>query len=127
MRENVKIRKMQISFILYIYWLSYATFSLRRFLWTSVFEYKDALRLRVLPRLYLPGSPVEELWKIMKKMIVCPSSLHSCVLGTNFSPIRTPGEIMSFSMSPKLIRFMHNGHVLSFLCPLVSGSGLLGK
>ena len=27
MRENVKVRKMQISFILYIYWPSYATFS----------------------------------------------------------------------------------------------------
>ena len=29
---------------------------------------------------------------------MCPSSLHSCVQGTNFSPI--PGEIMSFDMSP---------------------------
>ena len=36
MRENVKIRKMQILFILYIYWPSYATFSMRRFLLTSV-------------------------------------------------------------------------------------------
>ena len=27
------------------------------------------------------------------QMIVCPSSLHSCVLGTNFFPIRTLGEI----------------------------------
>ena len=26
-------------------------------------------------------------------------SLHSCVLGTNFTPIRTPGEIMSFGVS----------------------------
>ena len=32
-------------------------------------------------------------------MIVCPSS-HSCVLGTNFFPIRTPGNIMSFGVSP---------------------------
>ena len=32
--------------------------------------------------------------------VVCQSSLHSCVLGTNFSPIRTPGEIMSFGVSP---------------------------
>ena len=30
-RENVKIRKIQISFILCIYWPSYATFSMRRF------------------------------------------------------------------------------------------------
>ena len=34
------------------------------------------------------------------QMIVCPSSLHSCILGANFSPIRTPGEIMSFGVSP---------------------------
>ena len=33
MRENIKIMKMQISFILYIYWPSYATFSMRRFYW----------------------------------------------------------------------------------------------
>ena len=33
------------------------------------------------------------------QMIVCPRSLHSCVLGTNFSQIRTPGEIMSFGVS----------------------------
>ena len=33
-------------------------------------------------------------------MTVCPSLLHSCVQGTNFSPIRTPGEIMSFGVSP---------------------------
>ena len=32
-------------------------------------------------------------------LIVCPSSLHSFVLGTNFSPIRNPGEIMSFGVS----------------------------
>ena len=36
MRENVKIRKMQTSFILYSYWPSYATFSMRHFLLTSV-------------------------------------------------------------------------------------------
>ena len=34
------------------------------------------------------------------QMIVCPSLLHSCVLGTYFSPIRTPGEIISFGVSP---------------------------
>ena len=34
------------------------------------------------------------------QMIVCPSSLHLCVLGTNFSPIQTPSEIMSFGVSP---------------------------
>ena len=34
------------------------------------------------------------------QMIVCPSLLHSCVLETNFSPLRTPGEIMSFGVSP---------------------------
>ena len=33
-------------------------------------------------------------------MIVCPSSLYSCVQGTNFSPIEPPGEIMSFGVSP---------------------------
>ena len=37
MRENVKIRKMQISFILYIYWPSYPQFSMRCFLLTSVY------------------------------------------------------------------------------------------
>ena len=37
MKANVKIRKMQISFILYIYWPSYAQFSMRRFLLTSVY------------------------------------------------------------------------------------------
>ena len=37
MREKVKIRKMQISFILIIFWPSYATFSMRRFLLTSVY------------------------------------------------------------------------------------------
>ena len=31
MREKVKIRKMQISFILFSFWPSYATFSMRRF------------------------------------------------------------------------------------------------
>ena len=31
---------------------------------------------------------------------VFPSLLHSCVLWTNFSPIRTPGEIMPFGVSP---------------------------
>ena len=31
MRENIKMRKMQISFILYIYWPSYETLSMRRF------------------------------------------------------------------------------------------------
>ena len=36
----------------------------------------------------------------MSDNYMCPSSLHSCVLGTNFSPIRTPGEIMSFCVSP---------------------------
>ena len=30
-------------------------------------------------------------------MTVCPSSLHSCVQGFNFSP---SGEIMSFGVSP---------------------------
>ena len=39
------------------------------------------------------------------QMIVCQSSLHSCVLGTNFSPIRTPGEIMLFGVSPVIFRF----------------------
>ena len=39
MREKVKTRKMQISFILCIYWPSYATFSLRRFLLTSVYKH----------------------------------------------------------------------------------------
>ena len=35
------------------------------------------------------------------QMIVCPSSLHSCVQGTNFSPpSEPPGEIMSFGVSP---------------------------
>ena len=34
------------------------------------------------------------------QMIVCPSSLHSCVQGTDFSLIRPPGEIMSFGVSP---------------------------
>ena len=38
MRENVKIRKMHILFILYIYWPSYATFSMMRFLLTSVYN-----------------------------------------------------------------------------------------
>ena len=33
-------------------------------------------------------------------MTVCPSSLHSCVQGTNFFPIELPGEIMSFGVSP---------------------------
>ena len=33
-------------------------------------------------------------------MTVCPSSLHSCVQGTNFSPSEPPGEIMSFGVSP---------------------------
>ena len=33
------------------------------------------------------------------QMIVYPSSLHSCVLGTNFSPTERPGEIMSFGVS----------------------------
>ena len=33
-------------------------------------------------------------------MIVCPSSLHSCVQGTNFPPSEPPGEIMSFGVSP---------------------------
>ena len=33
-------------------------------------------------------------------MTMCPSSLHSCVQGTNFSPTRPPGEIMSFGVSP---------------------------
>ena len=35
------------------------------------------------------------------QMIVCASSLHSCVLGTNFSLIRPPppGEIISFGVS----------------------------
>ena len=37
---------------------------------------------------------------LLCQTIVCPSSLHSCVLGTNFSPIQTPGEIMSFGVSP---------------------------
>ena len=32
--------------------------------------------------------------------IVCPGSLRSCVLQINFSPIRTPGKIMSFGVSP---------------------------
>ena len=36
MRENIEIREMQISFILCIYCPSYATFSTRRFLLTSV-------------------------------------------------------------------------------------------
>ena len=34
------------------------------------------------------------------QMIVCPSPLRSLVLGTNFPPIRTPGEIISFGVSP---------------------------
>ena len=35
------------------------------------------------------------------QMIVCPSSLHSCVQGTNFfPPSEPPGEIMSFGVSP---------------------------
>ena len=38
MRENVKIRNRQFSFILYIYWPSYASFSMRRFLLTSVYN-----------------------------------------------------------------------------------------
>ena len=38
MRENVKIKKMQISFILCIFWPSYATFLMRRFLLTSVYN-----------------------------------------------------------------------------------------
>ena len=42
-RENVKIRKMQISFIMCIYWPSYATFSVRRFLLTSVYINYDIL------------------------------------------------------------------------------------
>ena len=33
-------------------------------------------------------------------MTVCPSSLHSCVQGTNFSPSEPPGELMSFGVSP---------------------------
>ena len=33
-------------------------------------------------------------------MTVCPSSLQSCVQGTNFSPSEPPGEIMSFGVSP---------------------------
>ena len=35
-------------------------------------------------------------------MIVCPSSLHSCVQGTNSPPppSEPPGEIMSFGVSP---------------------------
>ena len=33
-------------------------------------------------------------------MTVCPSSLHSCVQGTNFPPSEPPGEIMSFGVSP---------------------------
>ena len=33
-------------------------------------------------------------------MTVCPSSLHSCVQGTNFSPSEPPGEIISFGVSP---------------------------
>ena len=39
-------------------------------------------------------------------MTVCPSSLHSCVQGTNFSPIRTPWctVIMSFGVY-QLFRF----------------------
>ena len=37
MRENVKIRKMQISFILYIDWPSYEQCSMMRFLLTSVY------------------------------------------------------------------------------------------
>ena len=37
MREKVKIRKIQVSFILCIFWQSYATFSMRRFLLTSVY------------------------------------------------------------------------------------------
>ena len=36
-RENVKIRKMQILFIWCIFWPSYATFSMRRFLLTAVY------------------------------------------------------------------------------------------
>ena len=36
-RENVKIKKIQILFIWCIYWPSYATFSMRRFLLTSVY------------------------------------------------------------------------------------------
>ena len=38
MKEKVKIRKMQVSFILCIFWQSYATFSMRRFLLTSVYN-----------------------------------------------------------------------------------------
>ena len=37
MSGNVKIREMQILFILYIYLPSYATFSMRRFSLTSVY------------------------------------------------------------------------------------------
>ena len=35
------------------------------------------------------------------QMIVCPSSLHSCVIGTNFPPSEPPDEIMSLGMSPE--------------------------
>ena len=38
MNGNVKKRKMQISLILYIYWQSNATFLMRRFLLTSVYN-----------------------------------------------------------------------------------------
>ena len=39
-------------------------------------------------------------------MTVCPSSLHSCVQGTNFSPIRTPWlNNVIWRVTSKLFRF----------------------
>ena len=68
------------------------------------------------PRLSGTGMTSLSLCFLLLKcqMIVCPCSLHSCVLGTNFFPIRTPGEIMSFGVSP--VNYSGSDSVASMTC-----------
>ena len=53
---------------------------------------------------------------------VCPSSLHSCVQGTNFSPSEPPGEIMSFGVSP--VNYSDSDS-LGITCIMVERVGLI--
>ena len=59
---------------------------------------KEAYKSSFFPQTIRDWNDLPDLLKCL--MTVCPSSLHSCVQGTNFSPSEPPGVIMSFGVSP---------------------------
>ena len=71
MRENVKIRKIQISFISCIYWPSYAKFSMRRFFIDVSISWSCFGNAMVLPKSEPTSPKVTKHVDLLEFIFVC--------------------------------------------------------